>query len=94
VRTTESSGWILFSQGGKVEDSGPPVEYGDEESVIVDQLHRWWRRNLEKSKSKAVTTGRNHDGQETTLRPDFERFADRVARKAGYDGQGLETAYS
>jgi len=52
VRTTESSGWILFPVNGEVEDSGPPVEYGKEEELMVKQLQHWWKRSLEKGKGK------------------------------------------
>ena len=52
VRTTESSGWILFPVNGEVVDSGPPVEYGKEEELMVKQLQHWWKRSLEKGKAK------------------------------------------
>lgn len=52
VTSTESSGWILFSLDGEIQDSGPPVEYGDEELLMVRQLQQWWKRNLEKGKGK------------------------------------------
>ena len=52
VRTTESSGWIVFpvDEEGEIEDSGPPVEFGDEELLMVRQLRWWWKRSLEKGK--------------------------------------------
>jgi hypothetical protein len=52
VTSTESSGWILFPPDSEIQDSGPPVEYGDEELLMVRQLQRWWKRNLEKGKGK------------------------------------------
>jgi hypothetical protein len=33
-------------------DSGPPVEYGKEEELMVKQLQHWWKRSLEKGKAK------------------------------------------
>lgn len=54
MRTTESSGWILFLPNGNVQDSGPPVEYGEEELLMVKQLQYWWKRNLEKGKEREV----------------------------------------
>ena len=47
IRTTESSGWILWPVGedgreSDVVDSGPPVEFGEEEVEMVHLLRRWW----------------------------------------------------
>jgi hypothetical protein len=39
-----------------VQNSGPPVEYGDEELLMVKQLQWWWRRSLEKGKGKQIVS--------------------------------------
>jgi hypothetical protein len=39
-----------------VQDSGPPVEYGEEEKLMVKQLQHWWKRKLEKGKGKEVVS--------------------------------------
>jgi hypothetical protein len=37
-----------------VPESGPPIEYGEEELLMVKQLQWWWKRNLEKGKGKEI----------------------------------------
>jgi hypothetical protein len=59
VRTTESSGWILFPVSGEVVDSGPPVEYGEEEELMVKQLQQWWKRSLAKGKGRSEANETN-----------------------------------
>ena len=62
VRTTESSGWILFPISGEVVDSGPPVEYGEEEELMVKQLQHWWKRSLAKGKGKQKSEMNEQNG--------------------------------
>ena len=52
TRTTEASGWELFREDGSVVESGPPVEYGEQEVLMVRQLQHWWRRVQDKGKGK------------------------------------------
>jgi len=68
TRTTETSGWILFPPNGPVQDSGPPVEYGEEEKLMVRQLQHWWKHVQEKGKSKEngnVSNGSGNHQKET-----------------------------
>jgi len=67
VTSTESSGWILFPPNGEIQDSGPPVEYGDEELLMVRQLQRWWKRNLEKGKGKE-SVNKGESGNENGIK--------------------------
>ena len=43
-------------------DSGPPVEYGEEEQLMVKQLQHWWKRSLEKGKAKEKVEKKDVDG--------------------------------
>ena len=55
VRTGEDSGWVVFpleGSGEVVGDMGPPVEFGEEERVMVKKLQWWWRQSLEKGEVK------------------------------------------
>lgn len=52
TRTTEASGWVLFRADGSVVESGPPVEYGEQEVLMVRQFQHWWKRVQEKGKGK------------------------------------------
>ena len=56
IRTGDDSGWAVFpSEGsGEVGDTGPPVEFGEEERGMVKQLQRWWRRSVEKEREVVV----------------------------------------
>ena len=65
TRTTETSGWILFPPKGPVQDSGPPVEYGEEEKLMVRQLKHWWKRVQEKGKGKGKENGSASNGSQS-----------------------------
>ena len=56
VRTTESSGWVLFDAVGQVRNTGPPVEYGPHELLLVRQLLSWWKHSLQEGKGKEVVS--------------------------------------
>ena len=44
IRSTESSGWVLFDEEGNMVEEGPPVELGRDEREMVRYLGHWWRK--------------------------------------------------
>jgi hypothetical protein len=94
ARTTESSGWILFPPNAPAQDSGPPVEYAEEETLMVRQLSRWWRKTQDKGKDDEIITngakgemngntqsGAPHGGQKVR----GKNMARRGGRKVNYN---------